>query len=163
MAETRDPLVLVPARGDGSQPADQHEEDRTIMDPGKVVRLAAMAQVLLGEANSVELDEAARGRIAEIYERSVDLLSELLSEDLQDELLDLGVGELSRSEGPPSSSELRIAQAQLVGWLEGLFRGIRATLTTQHLAQQEQLAELYADAVRSAREQEERRVPGAYL
>lgn len=163
MAAAPDPVILYPSHDDDRRGPEQAEEDRTITDPGKVVRLATMAQVLLGEANAVELDEAARERLADIYERSLDTLSELLSEDLQDELIDLGLGPMPDG-STPTTPELRIAQAQLVGWLEGLFHGVRATLATQHLAQQEELAELYADSLRSSkREREDRRRTGTYL
>lgn len=131
-------------------------------DPARIVRLAAMSQVLLGQTNSIELDEAARQRLADIYDRSVDALAELLSEDLRAELRELGIGDLPEG-GPPTPAELHVVQAQLVGWLEGLFHGIRTALATQHLAQQEQLAQLYADALRSARQQEEKQRSVSYM
>ena len=91
-----------------------------------------MVKQLLEEVRGSSLDEASRERLAEIYDRSIMELSEALSPDLQDELnslaLPFGDGEV------PSESELRIAKAQLVGWLEGLFHGIQATLMAQQLA-----------------------------
>src|SRR5205085_12275100 len=86
------------------------------------------------------LDEASRERLAEIYERSIVELSEALSPDLQEELRSLALpfkdGEV------PSESELRIAKAQLVGWLEGLFHGIQATLFAQQIAARQQLEQM---------------------
>ena len=86
------------------------------------------------------LDEASRERLAEIYERSVAEVAEALSPDLQDELRMLALpfkdGEV------PSESELRVAKAQLVGWLEGLFHGIQATLFAQQLAARQQLEQM---------------------
>jgi hypothetical protein len=86
------------------------------------------------------LDEASRERLAEIYERSVVELSEALSPDLQEELKSLALpfpqGEV------PSEGEIRVAKAQLVGWLEGLFHGIQATLFAQQLAARQQLEQM---------------------
>jgi hypothetical protein len=86
------------------------------------------------------LDEPSRERVAEIYERSIVELSEALSPDLQDELRNLALpfkdGEI------PSDAELRVAKAQLVGWLEGLFHGIQATLFAQQIAARQQLEQM---------------------
>ena len=89
------------------------------------MRIGSMVKTLLDEVRSAPLDEASRVRLREIYEQSIRELSEVLSPDL--------VAELDRMALPfdsdaPSDAELRIAQAQLVGWLEGLFHGIQATL-----------------------------------
>ena len=90
--------------------------------------------------NCRQLDQHSRERLAQIYERSIVELSEALSPDLQDELRMLA---LPFREGEvPSESELRIAKAQLVGWLEGLFHGIQATLFAQQLAARQQLEQM---------------------
>ena len=118
--------------GDGE--SDQTE---TVTAPAKVMRIGSMVKQLLEEVRTGSLDEASRERLAEIYERSIVELSEALSPDLQDELKNLALpfkdGEI------PSDGELRVAKAQLVGWLEGLFHGIQATLFAQQIAARQQL------------------------
>jgi Protein of unknown function (DUF2587) len=109
----------------------------TVTAPAKVMRIGSMVKQLLEEVRTGSLDEASRERLAEIYERSIVELSEALSPDLQDELKNLALpfkdGEI------PSDGELRVAKAQLVGWLEGLFHGIQATLFAQQIAARQQL------------------------
>ncbi|MEO8265450.1 MAG: proteasome activator [Ilumatobacteraceae bacterium] len=109
----------------------------TVTAPAKVMRIGSMVKQLLEEVRTGALDEASRERLAEIYERSIVELSEALSPDLQDELRNLALpfkdGEI------PSDGELRVAKAQLVGWLEGLFHGIQATLFAQQIAARQQL------------------------
>jgi len=126
----------VPATGDGAQASDEE----SVTSPAKVMRIGSMVKQLLEEVRNASLDEASRERLAEIYERSVTELSEALSPDLQEELKSLALpfddGEI------PSEAELRIAKAQLVGWLEGLFHGIQATLMAQQVAAQRQLQEM---------------------
>ena len=112
----------------------------TVSAPAKVMRIGSMVKQLLEEVRSAPLDDASRERLAEIYERSIVELSEALSPDLQDELRNLA---LPFKDGViPSDSELRIAKAQLVGWLEGLFHGIQATLFAQQLAARQQLEQM---------------------
>ena len=115
-------------------------DEESITSPAKVMRIGSMVKQLLEEVRAAPLDEASRERLAEIYERSVAELSEALSPDLREELASLALpfddGEI------PSESELRIAKAQLVGWLEGLFHGIQATLMAQQFAAQRQLQEM---------------------
>ena len=128
------------------------------------MRIGSMVKQLLEEVRTAPLDEASRERLAEIYERSIVELSEALSPDLQDELRNLALpfrdGEI------PSESELRIAKAQLVGWLEGLFHGIQATLFAQQLAarqQLEQMRQLPPGCVGGAAEPGSGERPGTYL
>jgi hypothetical protein len=129
----------VPAHADGAEGAEQPEEE-SITSPAKVMRIGSMVKQLLEEVRGAPLDEASRERLAEIYDRSVMELSEALSPDLRAELASLT---LPFDEGEiPSESELRIAKAQLVGWLEGLFHGIQATLMAQQFAAQRQLQEM---------------------
>lgn len=111
----------------------------SITEPGKVMRIGSMIKQLLEEARTVALDQPSRERLAEIYERSIVELAEALSPDLQQELRLLA---LPFSDGAPSDSELRIAHAQLVGWLEGLFHGIQATLFAQQIAARQQLEQM---------------------
>jgi hypothetical protein len=130
------PVLLVP-----DQQTDEAGEspEGTVESPAKVLRIGSMIKQLLEEVRRAPLDEAGRIRLKEIYETSVAELAEGLSDDLRDEL-----GRLSSpfSSGAPSEAELRIAQAQLVGWLEGLFHGIQATLFAQQMAARAQLEEM---------------------
>ncbi len=133
MSSTEEPEVK-PAE---AVPADQFE---TVTAPAKVMRIGSMVKQLLEEVRSSPLDEASRERVAEIYERSIVELTEALSPDLQHELHNLA---LPFKEGEiPSDGELRVAKAQLVGWLEGLFHGIQATLFAQQIAARQQLEQM---------------------
>jgi hypothetical protein len=118
-------------------PTPEPDLTETVTAPAKVMRIGSMVKQLLEEVRTGSLDEASRERLAEIYERSIVELSEALSPDLQDELKNLALpfkdGEI------PSDGELRVAKAQLVGWLEGLFHGIQATLFAQQIAARQQL------------------------
>jgi hypothetical protein len=131
--------VIVPSEvmtGAGDQ-ADQQTE--TVSEPGKVMRIGSMIKQLLEEVRQAPLDESSRVRLSEIYETSIKELSTALSPDLRAELNSLAS---PFGESVPSESELRIAQAQLVGWLEGLFHGIQATLMAQQMAAQAQLQQM---------------------
>ncbi len=120
-------------------PPDQTEHSETsIEEPAKVMRVGTMMRQLLEEVRESSLDEASRGRLREIFETSVTELGSALSEELNGEL-DRLIGPFDAG-GTPSSDELRVAQAQLVGWLEGLIQGIQATLFAQQMAAQQQLA-----------------------
>ena len=121
---------------------DAPEADpRDLLDaPAKVMRIGTMIKQLLDEVRSAPLDEAARSRLAQVHARSLRELEDGLTPDLVAELHRLT---LPLGENPvPSDAELRIAQAQLVGWLEGLFHGIQTTLVAQQLAAQSQLAQI---------------------
>lgn len=118
---------------------DELEEAReAVSQPGKLLRIVAMVRELLEETSQASIDERGRIRLRQIYERSLQELSDVLSDDLKRELSALA-GPL---EGVPSESEIRVAQAQLVGWLEGLFHGIQAALWAQHMAARQQFEEL---------------------
>jgi hypothetical protein len=124
-------------------PADEQGDgatNETITEPGKVMRIGSMVKQLLEEIKAGSLDEASRERLAEIYERSIVELSEAMSPDLQQELKMLALP--FRDGVVPSDAELRIAQAQLVGWLEGLFHGIQAALVAQQMAARLQLEQM---------------------
>ena len=110
-----------------------------VEEPGRVMRIGAMIKQLLDEVRTAELDEAGRDRLREIYDQSITELSGALSDDLADELARLAS---PFGEAPASAGELRVAQAQLVGWLEGLFHGIQATLFAQQAAARQQLEQM---------------------
>jgi hypothetical protein len=115
-----------------------------VAQPAKVMRVGSMIRQLLEEAHNTTLDEASRARLVEIYHRSVDELGDALSPDLREELDRLAFPFLERraDESVPTEAELRIAQAQLIGWLEGLFHGIQATLFAQQMAARQQLEQM---------------------
>ncbi len=116
-------------------------EQPAIIEPGKVMRIGSMVKQLLEEVRAADLDEASRERLAEVYERSIVELSEALSPDLQEELRTLSLP-FDDDDGIPSEAVLRVAKAQLVGWLEGLFHGIQASLMAQQFAAQQQLQQM---------------------
>ncbi|NNF55706.1 MAG: bacterial proteasome activator family protein [Acidimicrobiales bacterium] len=133
-------VVELPAKA-----ADQDAPRNSISEPAKVMRIGSMIKQLLEEVRTTPLDDAGRNRLKDIYETSISELGEALSPDLNDELnsLALPFGE----DNVPSDSELRIAQAQLVGWLEGLFHGIQATLFAQQMAARQQLEQMHQQAL----------------
>lgn len=100
----------------------------SVEHPAKVMRIATMVRQLLEDIRQAPLDEASRVRLRDVYETSVRELGEVLSDDLKDEL---GRLSLPFEADTPSDAELRVAHAQLVGWLEGLFHGIQAMLFAQ--------------------------------
>jgi hypothetical protein len=146
--------VLAAKSGDA---AGEERQTESVNEPAKVLRIGSMVKTLLDEVRSAPLDEKSRVRLREIYEQSIRDLSQVLSPDL--------VAELERMAPPfgneaPSDAELRIAQAQLVGWLEGLFHGIQATLMSQQMAARAQLEEMRQRGLPSAGESGR---TGAYL
>jgi hypothetical protein len=131
----------------------------SVSEPAKVLRIGSMVKTLLDEVRQAPLDEKSRTRLREIYEQSIHDLSEGLSPDLVAELDRMA---LPFDDDAPSESELRIAQAQLVGWLEGLFHGIQATLMSQQMAARSQLEEIRQRGLPPGGESSNPR-PGAYL
>lgn len=139
------PVGTVQVDGEG-HPEDEEREDPTklVEQPAKVMRIGSMIKQLLEEVRAAPLDEAGRQRLMEIHHRSIVELEDGLAPELKDELDRLS---LPFTEGTtPSEPELRIAQAQLVGWLEGLFHGIQAALVAQQMA-----ARLQLDQIRGER------------
>ncbi|MDH3260886.1 MAG: bacterial proteasome activator family protein [Acidimicrobiia bacterium] len=128
-----------PVRPEVVENTEDSDGDETVSQPSKLIRIASMTRATLDEVRQAPLDEAGRKRLLGIYQRSLDELKEVLSLDLRAELDEVF---LPLTSEVPSESELRIAQAQLVGWLEGLFHGIQASLWTQQMAAQAQLAEV---------------------
>jgi hypothetical protein len=125
-------------------PAAQDDDDRSITDlveqPAKVMRIGTMIKQLLEEVRAAPLDDASRNRLRAIHATSIRELEEGLAPELREELDRLT---LPFTEGSvPSDAELRIAQAQLVGWLEGLFHGIQTALFAQQMAARSQLEQM---------------------
>ncbi len=158
--ENKPELIVV---RDETAAADPEPNREAVEQPGKVMRIGTMIKQLLEEVREAPLDEASRARLREIYETSVRELSDGLSPDLRDELERLA----SPFEGEtvPSEAELRIAQAQLVGWLEGLFHGIQATLFAQQAAARVQLEEMRRRGLPAATPEDagDGARPGTYL
>ncbi len=151
--------VLIVPPGEEEEQDSERSDREAVEQPAKVMRIGSMIKQLLEEVRQAPLDEASRTRLREIYDTSVQELSEGLSPDLQAELSRIaspfGTGEV------PTESELRVAQAQLVGWLEGLFHGIQATLFAQQMAARAQLEQMRQRSLPAPAEDRPR--PGTYL
>jgi hypothetical protein len=130
--------IAVEGGGDGDSEGKPVTE--MVEQPAKVMRIGGMIRQLLEEVKAAPLDEASRARLREIHQSSIKELEDGLAPELVEELERLS---LPFTEGVvPSESELRIAQAQLVGWLEGLFHGIQTTLFAQQMAARAQLEQM---------------------
>ncbi len=136
---TAEEAELVPAES-STEPDDKQGPQEFIEEPAKVMRVGAMLRQLLEELREAKLDESSRDRLRDIYETSIRELGSALSTDLRDELDRITLP--FNDDEIPSESELRVAEAQLVGWLEGLIQGIQATLFAQQMAAQQQLANM---------------------
>ena len=138
-----DPRLMATAR------TDDDSDDRSLTDlveqPAKVMRIGTMIKQLLEEVRAAPLDDASRNRLREIHATSIRELEEGLAPELREELdrLTLPFNE----DAVPSDAELRIAQAQLVGWLEGLFHGIQTALFAQQMAARAQLEQMRQGAL----------------
>ena len=139
-------MVVVTPQG-MSVTTDTSEENLAGMveQPAKVMRIGSMIKQLLEEVRSAPLDEAGRARLADVHSRSIAELETGLSDDLTEELRRLALP--FEPDATPSDAELRIAQAQLVGWLEGLFHGIQTTLFAQQMAARAQLEQMRRQAL----------------
>ena len=139
---------------------EEGDEDSTsVIQAPKLMRIASMTRAMLDEIRQSPLDEAGRLRLIEIHRNSLDEMQEVLSEDLRQEFIDM----FSPVEKETATdSELRLVQAQLVGWLEGLFAGIQASLWSQQHAATNQLQELRQRAI-EAQHPGAGEGPGQYL
>jgi Protein of unknown function (DUF2587) len=124
----------------GGEDSDAARAAGSVEEPAKVMRIGSMVKQLLEEVRGAPLDEAGRARLAQIHERSISELEQGLSPELVEELrrITLPFGE----DTTPTDAELRIAHAQLVGWLEGLFHGIQTALFAQQVAARAQLEQM---------------------
>jgi len=155
--ELLDPDGARAPSGDGN---DAPEDGEFVTEPAKVMRVGSMIKQLLDEVRSTTLDEPSRARLREIYDTSVAELGSALSSDLREELSRLAFP--FGDNGTPTEVELRIAQAQLVGWLEGLFHGIQATLFAQQMAARQQLEKMRGELPPGMAAPGDER-PGTYL
>jgi len=126
----------VVGEGDGSG----NDVANLVEQPAKVMRVGTMIKQLLEEVRAAPLDDASRNRLREIHQRSILELEDGLAPELRDELERLSLP--FTEDSTPSDAELRIAQAQLVGWLEGLFHGIQTALFAQQMAARAQLEQM---------------------
>jgi hypothetical protein len=138
-------LVIIGPNGEQAEVAVDADDDETrlvtdlVEQPAKVMRIGSMIRQLLEEVKSAPLDEASRTRLADIYRSSIKELEAGLAPELVEELERLSLPFTSET---PSEAELRIAQAQLVGWLEGLFHGIQTAIYAQQVAARAQLEQM---------------------
>ena len=143
--------------GDGDE---QEERQGSYVSAPKLMRIASMTRALLDEVRQSDLDEPGRRRLAEIHERSLEEMQDILSDDLRRELDDMFQ---PIDEATATESELRLVQAQLVGWLEGLFAGIQATLVSQQVAAANQLQQMRTRAIEAQGRTRPSEAPGQYL
>ena len=152
------PQVVVVAQDD-----DGTKVSELVEQPAKVMRIGSMIKQLLDEVKSAPLDEAARQRLKQIHSTSIKELEDGLAPELIEELERLSLP--FTDDSVPSEAELRIAQAQLVGWLEGLFHGIQTALFAQQMAARAQLEQMRRQAIEGADSQQQMPGPhsGPYL
>ncbi|TDO67130.1 uncharacterized protein DUF2587 [Kribbella sp. VKM Ac-2571] len=150
-ARTEDGKVLIvgpdgmAVEGPPRSDEDEHDDEprsvtELVEQPAKVMRVANMIRQLLEEVKSAPLDEASRARLRSIHEASIKELESGLAPELVEELERLSLD--FTDDSTPTDAELRIAQAQLVGWLEGLFHGIQTALFAQQMAARQQLEQM---------------------
>ena len=139
---------------------ENNKNNSTVNQPDKLIRIASMTRAMLEEVRRAPIDETGRNLLVEIHERSLNELKEIISDDLKEELETIF---LPLKDEQISESAVRIAQAQLVGWLEGLFHGIQASLFSQEALARAKFAEMRTQAIeaKSSDEQDDR--PGQYL
>ncbi|GAA3947921.1 bacterial proteasome activator family protein [Gordonia caeni] len=160
-----EPSIIVPGPGPGTPMPEQgatpdadapDDADDTsgpaavmalVEQPAKVMRIGSMIKQLLDEVRSAPLDDASRQRLADIHRTSIRELSEGLAPELREELTRLALP--FSDDGVPSDAELRIAHAQLVGWLEGVFHGIQTALFAQQMSARAQLEQMRNGALPS--------------
>jgi len=139
---------------------ENNKNNSTVNQPDKLIRIASMTRAMLEEVRRAPIDETGRNLLVEVHERSLNELKEIISDDLKEELETIF---LPLKDEQISESAVRIAQAQLVGWLEGLFHGIQASLFSQEALARAKFAEMRTQAIeaKSSDEQDDR--PGQYL
>ncbi len=112
-------------------------DEATVSDPAKLIRLGTMIQTLMAEVRGADTDEASRQMLARIHRETVEELGTVLSADLMDELSEFTA--CCDDNGIPTEAEIRVAQAQLVGWMQGLLQGLQASMAQQQAAAAMQL------------------------
>ena len=140
-----DPRLMVARQPDDADDSDDHSLTDLVEQPAKVMRIGTMIKQLLEEVRAAPLDDASRNRLRDIHAKSIRELEEGLAPELREELERLTLP--FNEDSAPSDAELRIAQAQLVGWLEGLFHGIQTALVAQQMAARAQLEHMRQSAL----------------
>jgi hypothetical protein len=154
MAET------TPAVPDAVEDGTTTDDQPPVSEPTKLIRIASMTRAVLEELRTTPLDAQAAQRVLDIHRASLHELREVLSDDLQDEFDEI----FAPFEGTPSEATLRIAHAQLIGWLEGLFHGIQATIATQQMLASNQLAQMrQRQQLEASSGSDDPEYPGVYL
>lgn len=126
-----------------SPPADETDSGQSmISDPAKLIRLGTMLQTLMAEVREADTDEDSRRLLARIHAETMEELGTVLSDDLMSELSEFA--SCCDDEGVPTEAEIRVAQAQLVGWLQGLLQGLQASMAAQQANAAQQLRQLAA-------------------
>ncbi len=138
-------IIVVGGGGGEAGPDDSNSIASLVEQPAKVMRIGNMIKQLLEEVKAAPLDEASRNRLRDIHRSSIRELEDGLAPELQEELERLTLP--FTDDVTPSDAELRIAQAQLVGWLEGLFHGIQTALFAQQMAARAQLEQMRQGAL----------------
>ncbi|MCW2861132.1 MAG: hypothetical protein JWP48_2840 [Actinoallomurus sp.] len=147
MSDNQDPHIVVVGQNSmaSASSEDGASDERSVAEmveqPAKVMRIGSMIRQLLEEVRQAPLDEASRARLAQIHQRSIKELEDGLAPELIDELERISLP-FTTTDSAPSEAELRVAHAQLVGWLEGLFHGIQTTLFAQQMAARAQLEQM---------------------
>ncbi|MEX5719797.1 bacterial proteasome activator family protein [Geodermatophilus maliterrae] len=141
------PVGAMPAGAGGEDGDGTHGLSEMVEQPAKVMRIGTMIKQLLEEVRAAPLDEPSRARLRDIHASSIRELEQGLAPELSEELRRI-TSPFTEGE-TPSDAELRIAQAQLVGWLEGVFQGIQTALFAQQMAARAQLEEIRRRALPS--------------
>ncbi|HEU4360157.1 MAG TPA: bacterial proteasome activator family protein [Mycobacterium sp.] len=156
-----DPRLLAAAQAGQTDDSDGQSLTDLIEQPAKVMRIGTMIKQLLEEVRTAPLDDASRNRLRAIHAASIRELEDGLAPELREELDRLTLP--LREDAAPSDAELRIAQAQLVGWLEGLFHGIQTALFAQQMAARAQLEQMRHGALPPGATQHGHSGSGQYL
>ena len=125
---------------DQPEPSTDSAPEPSVSDPAKLIRLGTMIQTLMAEVRGADTDEESRRMLARIHNETMEELETVLSADLMDELTEFAA--CCDDHGVPSEAEIRVAQAQLVGWLQGLLQGLQASMAQQHAVAAMQLQQL---------------------
>jgi hypothetical protein len=166
MTEPDPRVVVIGPDGEAMSPSPPDEARSPLAEmvsqPDKVMRIGTMIKQLLEEVRAAPLDDRSRSRLRDIHASSIRELADGLAPELRDELTRITLP-LSEEE-IPSDAELRIAQAQLVGWLEGLFHGLQAALVAQQMAARNQLEQMRGrQALPPGAQQQGQGASGLYL
>lgn len=136
--DEREPITPHVVDPEGDEAPDD-DGGTFVSEPSKLIRIASMTRAMLEEVRASGMDDLGRQRLLDVYHRSIDELRDVLSDDLKEELDSIFV---PLEHETPTEPEIRVAQAQLIGWLEGLFQGIQASLWSQQMSAQAQLEQM---------------------